>query len=66
MMTMMMTMTLTAYDDDNDDDDVQERGGEWSIEFLADDLPQGEVEREQVIVGTTISSDHKTFLKGGP
>ena len=61
-----MAMTLTAYDDDNDDDDVQERGGEWSIEFLADDLPQGEVEREQVIVGTTISSDHKTFLKGRP
>ena len=36
--------------DDADADDPQERRGEWSIEFLADDLPQREVEGKQVII----------------
>ena len=36
--------------DDADADDPQERRGKWSIEFLADDLPQREVEGKQVII----------------
>ena len=55
-------------DNDDDDDDAQERRGKWSIEFLADNLPQGEVEREQVVFIAMISSDfcERDNVSGGP
>ena len=49
-------------DDIDDDDDAQERGGEWSIEFLADDLAEGETEGGKVIIIiaiTVITSSEK-------